>query len=668
MLYGYDNPKRDNFLRFLYESMEKKSKTLSGVFSTLRDNIALLTRGIGEELVDALDLKGRASQMVEFVSSLREPIVGMVRGIRDFVSEHPRLFSMVGGFLAIAVAIKGVVVVVGLLKMALLALNVNPFVLGLTLAATLLIELIGEGDSFGAKLGSVIDKLNTKWNNFLTNVKLIKDSPLGRAVGWIVDVAGAANDLINPLQVIANIDTAAKKNLAIPEAPSLSLYIIQLQEALKTAEGFKSVMGGLQAGQQDRGAVAVALHGMSPGAKLEDIDALLMQYERGQITIEEFQNSLAKLSAESQAFKETVKIPFMLTDSEKIGNSADQAAASLSDWQLRVMQLRDAYKAGEISQQQYITAMRTQTEAYDKLTGGAAAYIAKLEEENALIGLSAEQRKRHELTKNGASAQQINRISDLQAESKARTAAHTQSQNQNQLDIQAQREILRLRRDVANLPAGQAPELPTGSSLKKQQLPGPEALPNPLQQQLPKPETLPNPLQPPLPPPELQADSKLQDQIALLETEKTIRKEILDSQLKLARSLHGAENVRLAEVFKVDAGKLAEIAELANLDKFDIATQLGLGVKQAEQLLTILNNNKAVAGDKPKATTEPDQSSSAALVGSGEVYSRILAATRQSSDPALKEAKKQTKIAQQVVAGLKTVNTTITDNEGVLIA
>ena len=37
-------------------------------------------------------------------------------------------------------------------------------------------------------------------------------------------------------------------------------------------------------------------------------------------------------------------------------------------------------------------------------------------------------------------------------------------------------------------------------------------------------------------------------------------------------------------------------------------------------------------------------------------------------DPALKEAKKQTKIAQQVVAGLKTVNTTITDNEGVLIA
>lgn len=602
--------------------MAKQSKTLSGVFSTLKDNVALLTRGIGEELVDALDLKGRASQMIALVSSLREPIVGMVRGIRDFVNEHPRLFRFVGGFLALAIAIKGTIVVAGLLKVALLALNVNPLVLSLTLIATLLVELIGEGDSFGAKFGSVVDKLASGFDRLRENILLFQGKVAVATETARNLFAGGSSDM-----------TAQEFTVAFKVGNAdLSGFRSELAESLKTAKGFESVMGGLQAGQQNRGLVLGALTEIAPKAALNDLEQLLIDFKKGKQTTDQLANSIARLAAETKGAGEIAgKTAITLTDSEKIGNTADKAASSMRAWEDRVITLKAAVKDGALSQQQYNTAIRAQADAYDKLTGGAVAYIAKLEQEIALVGLSAEQRKRAELSQAGADTKALNRVSELQAELTARNEIHAATQKQTALDTAAAQQIANLQRELFGLSAQQI----TASGL---------------------------------PAPDLSAASGLQSQLTLLEKEKTIRDEILASQLKLAQSLHGSENVRLAEIFKIDAGKLAEVAKLANLDQFDLATQLGLGVKQAEQLLAILNNNKAAQAESPQATSEPQKTSSAALVGSGEVYSRILAATRQGADPALKEAKKQTKATKEVVSAVNDVKVAIEDNEGVLIA
>ena len=161
-----------------FNGMAKQSKTLSGVYSTLKDNAKAVLRGLGEELVDALDLKGRASSLIEFVSSLRAPIVELVRGIRQFVAEHPRLFRLAGGFLAILVAAKTATLIIGGMKALLMALSFNPVILGLTAVATLFVELFGTGDSFLAKMQDIFGKIAAGFNELGRNYDALQNKYL----------------------------------------------------------------------------------------------------------------------------------------------------------------------------------------------------------------------------------------------------------------------------------------------------------------------------------------------------------------------------------------------------------------------------------------------------------------------------------------------------------
>jgi tape measure domain-containing protein len=563
-----------------FNGMAKQSKTLSGVYSTLKDNAKAVLRGLGEELVDALDLKGRASSLIEFVSSLRAPIVELVRGIRQFVAEHPRLFRLAGGFLAILVAAKTATLIIGGMKALLMALSFNPVILGLTAVATLFVELFGTGDSFLAKMQDIFGKIAAGFNELGRNYDALQNKYL---------------------QFISGVDDAKVSDLKV-QTPDISPFVQQLKEALETAKGFESVMGGLKAGQQTRGTVIAAVQQITPDIETDQLNDMLRDFERGKTSVDELSESLAAMSEEFKGFK---PVSFDLSGVEKIGNAAAQAAERIRVVEARIIALRDANKAGELSQQEYSTALAASREAYDKVTGGAEAYLATLRKEIELVGKTADERKLYELVQAKANGSVINSVAAAQKELAAKQQVVEVAKQQEELAKQAQQQ---------------------------------------------------------------KQDNKLQRELA-------IRNELLESQRKLAESIHGMEAVRLAELFSVEAklqidpAKVAELQQLTDLDQFDIASKLGLGVNEAEKFLAIINNNRAVKEQTEKPDDSPTaKSSSAALVGSGEVYSRILAASKREQDPALKQAKKQLAATKQVVTAVEGVKTAIEDNEGVLIA
>jgi hypothetical protein len=657
------------------DGMKRQSQTLAGVWSTLKDNVTARMRDVGAELADALDIKNRATSLIEFVSSLRTPILGLVRGIRKFVGEHPRLFAMAGGFLAIFAAVKTAAFAVKGLGLGIGLLNAHPLVLAFSALSIVLIDLIGHGDTFGEKMGDVLKKLVGGIRQIRDNFEQLQAS-----------MAGVSLNEFRRSFKVGGLD--------------MDKYRADLAEMMGTAKGFRSVLAGMLAGQQNEGFVIGALSDIAPGVAVEQLEKLFGQFKTGTLTADDLAASISQLAAETdKAGKIAGRISLTLTDAEKSGNSADRAAAGLSAWTARVIELKNANAAGAVTQEQFNIAKRAQIEAYDKLTGGASAYIAKLKTELELLGKTAEQQKLITLQAAGADAKDLNMVADLQAQLAAKSKLIAIADEQKTKDEQALERIAELKRELGTVNSE------IGIGIKPVSLPDieppsikPVSLPD-IEPPSIKPVSLPDIEPPNIKVPEIELDSRLLDitprdfvlsnaavdvvepppelpvnnlaeQTRQLEQQLGIRNSILDSQRRLAEALHGAENVRLAKVFDVDVGKLAEATNLVDLDKFDIASRLGLGVDKAGELLEILNNQKQIElanGEGPDKKTET-KSNSAALVGSGEVYSRILSAMKQNEDPAVKEAKKQTKATNDVVAAVKDVKTSIEENAGELIA
>ena len=71
----------------LFENaMEKQSKTLAGIWSTLKDNVLFVIKDIAQALVDGFDLKGLLKDGIGFIQSLKSGITSILPFITQFAS------------------------------------------------------------------------------------------------------------------------------------------------------------------------------------------------------------------------------------------------------------------------------------------------------------------------------------------------------------------------------------------------------------------------------------------------------------------------------------------------------------------------------------------------------------------------------------------------------
>jgi uncharacterized protein YoxC len=76
-----------------YKNMEKRSQTLGGLFSTMKDDIAATLRSLGQEMIDTLDLKG----LVASVSTASQSILAFFQGLSPEVKKTLELLGAFGG-------------------------------------------------------------------------------------------------------------------------------------------------------------------------------------------------------------------------------------------------------------------------------------------------------------------------------------------------------------------------------------------------------------------------------------------------------------------------------------------------------------------------------------------------------------------------------------------
>lgn len=652
--------------------MAKQSETLSGLKSTLLDNIRLLAGGIGAELVEAFDLKGKTKSLIEFVGAIAKPLADGVRWLREFAAAHPALVRVAAGFVGITLAARATVLVVTGLKALVLAMSFNPWIAGLTLAAALFVELVGTGDSFGAKMVNVFERVGSGFSKMRDNWERFQAFLAG------VDESGLQEH----------------RQAQVVEGPDRSEFDKQLAAAIQTKAGFDAIVLGMRAGQQDIGLVVRALLTVAPAVPVEQLQTLAVEFVKGKQSADDFAVAVARLAAETKAAGDIAGLGTVeLTGAEKVGTTADQAAAAVQAIEMRIVELNNAFNGGALASDQYTRAIAAQRAAYDKATGGAQAYIVELQRELSLVGATSEARKVAELEASGATAGDIRTVAALQEQIAAKTRLVELAKEQNTIDEKAREQIEALKRDLAvssakiavtaewvqplvvpviEPPTVKSPviEPPTGQSL----IDPPRAVPVIEPPAGPKPVTdAQRELAASGGAPENAADPTLAAHVGRLQRELAIRNQILESQRQLAEQLHGVENVRLADLFGVDVSQLAEARKLIDVDEFDLASRLGLDLQDAEKLLQIVQNQDAEQKASKGGKTDEDKTklaggASAALAGSGEAFSRVMAAMRRDTDPVLKEAQKQTKAAHGVIAAVQGVQHAVESAGGVLIA
>jgi len=111
-----------------FDQTRKQSETLGGVWSTLKDNIALTAAVFGDILVDVFGLKAGISGVSEFLTTLRTRI-------KAFAREHPVLTKILVILTAIIAVIGPLLVVVGTAVIGFGALSIAAGFLGISLGA-----------------------------------------------------------------------------------------------------------------------------------------------------------------------------------------------------------------------------------------------------------------------------------------------------------------------------------------------------------------------------------------------------------------------------------------------------------------------------------------------------------------------------------------------------
>lgn len=111
--------------------IEKQSETLSGLFSTLRDNIGLLLKDMGEVLLPTLkDIIAKITEWVQAFRDLSDRTKKIIIAIAGFAAAAGPVLLIIGKLI---LAVKAIIPIMALLKIKFIALNAamlaNPIVL-----------------------------------------------------------------------------------------------------------------------------------------------------------------------------------------------------------------------------------------------------------------------------------------------------------------------------------------------------------------------------------------------------------------------------------------------------------------------------------------------------------------------------------------------------------
>lgn len=180
--------------------MEKQSKTLAGLFSTLKDNVILALAAIGDELVETFDLKQLTSDLIS--------------GIQDVVKWFKNLDPVTK---KVAIVMAAVAAAIGpvLLGIGLLISPIGLVVAGLTLITTAIAGVVTAWDEIEAAIVGVGKKV-LQFMGFWTGQivaffeKLITEAELwlvGKLTGVLNDMLGMYNSVLeffgaNPIDLI----------------------------------------------------------------------------------------------------------------------------------------------------------------------------------------------------------------------------------------------------------------------------------------------------------------------------------------------------------------------------------------------------------------------------------------------------------------------------------
>ncbi len=163
----------------VYENqMEKQSKTIFGRFSTLKDNIFLLTAEIGQQLESTFSVKGNMMGLTDWIGGLTEDF-------RTFRDENPEtadlLVKIAGGAALLGPGLIGLGIAFKGLSLGLsgLALVMNPLglaIAGIAVAGGLLWYY---WDDIGPAWDRGVANMKSKWDEFMAYVRGESDKTLG---------------------------------------------------------------------------------------------------------------------------------------------------------------------------------------------------------------------------------------------------------------------------------------------------------------------------------------------------------------------------------------------------------------------------------------------------------------------------------------------------------
>lgn len=329
-----------------------------------------------------------------------------------------------------------------------------------------------------------------------------------------------------------------------------------------------------------------------------------------------------------------------LTQLEKTGDTAAQAAKSLLSLKSRLWVLGQAFDDGNVSQENYAAASAHLLEQIDAATGGARAFADELERELDLLGAVAEQRKLADLAAAGAAPDELARVEALQGE------------------LAYGRELLKLNRELNELRS-------PGASLRDD-LAAAGVTPEQMQELARKQD-------------EINAAKHQQE---LQQRAEQLREQFATPADHLTGTLSELRTLERADLLGMDtlAPALEDARErfLSGLkldadspfarDLETLAAQFMSGTIDAAELASGLDKIASSAKDNREGPRRP-ATSSAADTRTGEAFSRVLAAMQNpNADPVVAEQKKSNQLQTQQLAELQKLTGGSLDQSSEMIA
>lgn len=148
-----------------FNQMDKQSKTLGGVFSTLKDNINLALASIGIQLVKTFDLK-------EVLSSMITGLQRATKAFNSFVANNPKLAKFVFILGAMLAVLGPLAIAMGIVAISIAAIS-TPILIAVGAVTALLTAgalLIAFWDDLKQAMQNVIDFWSASFNAVVSDI------------------------------------------------------------------------------------------------------------------------------------------------------------------------------------------------------------------------------------------------------------------------------------------------------------------------------------------------------------------------------------------------------------------------------------------------------------------------------------------------------------------